>query len=395
MNKLFLVVFAHKSSRDGGVADQRFELGEDGTFHPFEVALAHGDEHLPVLVLPVSCGLPFRINVPFAEPDKVARVLPSLLGDLFANMKPDWRISWELETSIGSDVSVSPSPGSGKTVAAGFVFPSDAWRSSPCEDEPWRLVIADAMLFRKRENETCVKFRAPDSSGILFFSDHGRLDRVFVDNRGLVPPPCANTNIRDLFSEGRDVFSILSRHLVEPKKSDLSGWQTFRHDRIMRAAKVSIPIAMIGLILLYNSFLWLECHTLQERRDFLRIATAKAFEKTFPGVHAVEPLTQSRTLLKTLQDRAIESAPPADLDAEKLLVECIENASTSLHLDGIFATGVSWRLQGMVSNYEALEAFKARCMGSSILCSGKITESHVVQTASGGIRFTLEGGFSR
>lgn len=69
----------------------------------------------PVLVLPVSGGVPFRLSLPFDDPEKIRQVLPQLLADTFARVGPDWPIAWEL---LREGTSV---------VAHGFAFPPDLY----------------------------------------------------------------------------------------------------------------------------------------------------------------------------------------------------------------------------------------------------------------------------
>lgn len=381
----------------GSGADQVYRLTGDGNLAPEPQPAAGGtmessrdDDMAEVLVLPASEGLPFQLEVPFSDPEKIRRILPQMVGDRFARVTPEWRLSW----MIGNGASAV----GGKARVAGLAFPPQALRR-PGPDRPsWRMVIPDFMLVSSSSSGWSTVI-APFSRGAVEFAADGRPIRFHVSGRGLPEPQEASSRPTfELLREGSAVLRGCSALLENLHGQDLSDWHLSRTQRLTKLAIGSGVAVLLGVALFWHLFLAWECSRLEERRRQLNMVLARSFERVFPGQRAVEPLLQARRLLEEREREAEKRVAEPVIPWYEFLGEGLKVVQDKARVEKIAASPGGWRIQGVIGSYRELSSLTAMLPTTILMRNGQTRETSPIKgdgRTVGGLRFVLEGPWKR
>jgi len=394
-----------------------------------------------ILVLPASEGLPFHVKLPFNDSFKVRKVLPQLLTDVFAHVTPEWRFSWNIVRDDNG------------WAAVGLAFPPKMIKAPPLPGQSWRLVVPDALLgmvpeshepevfdHDRKPNEPIdarndsqprrtedgisptdgvdtrnapgwrafsgisavtdiwVDFEAPFSKGRALFSRAGRLRKCTLQGRGLPSETYLNDSMPvrkiNLLESGEIVYRRLENLIRDPEYFDLSGWRETRSRKIATSTVMAAGTCLFVIMLLYHVFLGIECSRLNAEKRAILNSTKTAFEKVFPGQKAVEPLAQTKNLLKDLEKKAESSVRLPIIDWVGWIEETFRMVSGKAVLEGIKIGIGGWKVRGTVNSYRELEELTIALSKSGMNSGVRVADSQPLNSADAKrekLRFEIEG----
>ncbi|MFZ2960764.1 MAG: hypothetical protein WA705_28135 [Candidatus Ozemobacteraceae bacterium] len=378
-------------------SDEWRRLAPDGVFASVEPDAAKGEDEIPVLVVPAAMGVPFRLSLPFDDPEKIRLVLPQLLADSFARVGPGWRLSWEPFTDGAS------------TVAHGLAFAPELFDTWLEGRRDWRLIVPDVFLYSgTRWAGRAIRFKTVVSGGLARFSSDGRCERLLLDGRGL---PLQASLFADeepvdvgFFDEPVSLCERLQSLSLDPRSLDLSGWRERRRVNLGRLAGISLVAAAATVFLMLHVFWYFDCIRLERFRvETTRLINGR-FEATFPGQKAVEPVLQARRLLEELERQAGAVPPSPEVPMIPWLQAVVNGLTGRATIEKVRAAPEGWLIQGIIESYAALEKLQSELVsgdasGSRVLSGNGLRRGKVIRSTpvtgsgktAGKLQFTLEG----
>ena len=346
-------------------------------------------ENIPtVMVLPALAALPFQVELPFSDPDKIARVLPQFVADSYVDVDEKWFFSWQLSDK---------QPDTTVWKIAGLAFPPEFAPGAIMPAADIRLAIPDTALLDAAPGQAHL-IKTPVSSLVAIYETGHVVRRIFRTDAGLpVETLLAAERVEsidevDLTADPLLLAARIASILENPCRLDISGYRQIRKSRLTTLLVKSGVALIAACIFLWHIFLWLECRVTESAAQRTRQYMQTAFSAAFPGIPAVEPITQTDRKITEIETRLKEAATLPKIPWQSFFMSLAiasDSAATGSHLT---ARESGFRLSGVAKNYTALEALRGRIETCEAV--EKVATSESRQSDSG-ISFTLEGQWKR
>jgi len=377
VNKHYRVAFASESLNLSW-----FRLSESDLVPAPENDLP-GDQD--ILVLPSSSGLPFQIELPFGDSEKIRKVVPQFVADIYSEVSETWLFSWVAKAAAGGD---------DKPLwkISGIAFPPEFSPQRLCPDISWRLVIPDVLLVDSSDR-TAFRLVTPANEFVAVFPEKDLIGRIIRDQSIPLMPVLAALGI----DEVRDVSLVKSPQIVYGKLPallddsgflDLSGWRQGKRSAALRWAAGSLVLLFLGLVLTGHFFLWFECYLYESAAQRTFASVSSAFSQTLPGVPMIDAVSQLRRKITDAENSLREAGTLPNirwLDMMSLLEVAADSGIKMLKAGG---RDNGFRFQGAAPDYTSLEAYRNRIAADARVESVTMPES---RKSGAEVIFVLEG----
>ncbi len=342
-----------------------------------------------IAILPGSAALPFEVALPFSDPEKIARVLPQFVADLYVDVDETWHFSWK---------ALKSEQGEAGCLVVGLTLPPQFAPAMLAGDDEFRLMLPDLLLVDARPG-MAARVKTPVCETIAIFSEARAVRRVLPLSAGLPEDML-------LAAEGVEVLEevdltaaapVLHRQIESLLASDcgsldISGFSRARRRSLRSLLALSAAVIAFLWFMSWHLFVWLECRITEGAAQRTRAHMQQAFSATFPGTPVVEPLTQTSRSIMELEKRLKEATLMPKLPWLRVL-RLVSMVGVS---DGTFqrltARENGFRCNGTARDYAALERLRSLFTDSGIFERVNIAES---RQADDGIMFSLEAPWKK
>ena len=341
----------------------------------------------PILILPASRGLPFQLELPFGEEQKINRILPQAVADIFSSVDENWLFSWKKKL-ITNDAEAYTS-----FKIAGLAYPPEFKRIISDCGISWRLVVAETEFLPLSEEKAGFIINSINKESYAVAVEYKNIKRLLgepestITKLALRKEGIAQLKPFRFAQEGKAVFEKALFLTENPENIDLSGWSQNR----FRKAKLMVAGTLLSLLVFvavaWHFFLWIEClkHEAAGRRT--QRAMLGAFSKVFPGIPVVDPVNQlarkKDSLIKELSFSK-EYFYDSFLPAIRLSTE-LGNRRFLIHR--IKGKNELFSVAGISPDYSALNKLKSELAKKVQVSQLRVTETRKI---SEGIKFRLE-----
>lgn len=387
MSKIYNLAFVSES-----LEIRWYQLREAGDFTIEQFEYSFSDLPLSgseILILPSSCGLPFQLELPFGDPDKIKKVIPQFVADQYSEVNENWIFSWHL---------AAPPPDSEKPSwkISGMAFPKEFSPSILAPQVSWRLAIPDVFLI-KSEERSAFRVVSPVADFVAVFSGKDQIDRVLRDSSIPLMPVLSASGISkigevELFKQPSDIFSKIVGFEQEPGFFDLSGWQQKSLAKNLRWLASAMMAMLLGLVFLSHFFLWFECYLTESAADRTVNSMRDAFTATFPGVPVIDAVSQLKRKKSELETSLKEAGSVPNVSWLSVLLLASEASDTGVRLTKIVGKDDGIRFQGFATDYTSLEAFRRKIESNGLIDKVTTPESRKNGDV---VVFVLEGKWKK
>ncbi|MBF0409163.1 MAG: hypothetical protein HQM10_17575 [Candidatus Riflebacteria bacterium] len=340
-----------------------------------------------ILLLPVSSGLPFEVEIPFPDPEKASRILPEMLCDVFSNVPQGSKISWEY---LQKDE---------KLLVSGLLF-SDGNLIKVIEGFDWRIAIPESYIFpqdisSERNENRLIQMESPSGKFIQSVDEKTGFRKYFFMDRGIpyLVPDSSRLSCINILLSGKLVLQELDKLFENSQYTDVSGWRIKKSEHIKNTVKFYLLFLIIGILFLLNLLIFFEEKELLRNRRELASHLKKAFETSFPGEKSVEPLLQSQKILSELEKTSALRKPPLMVDLAVLFSDMRSIFEGNASVTRVIVSGPTWKIQGETSGYQVLEELVKTWNGKSAFKNAKYTDARPLSGRGKEeiLSFSLEG----
>jgi len=308
-----------------------------------------------ILVLPALAGLPFQISLPFGDCDKISRVIPQFVADIYSEVDENWCFTWNLSEAPSSD-------GAPSWKVSGLAFPAEFAPERLAPALSWRLAIPDTALLAP-EAASAFRLISPVHEFVAVFSDKNSVSRIIRDATIPLRPVLSAAGIEELCeanlsSTPENLFKRVDELLNNAGSIDLSGWQRREKARALRWAVAGALSLIVGLIFAAHLMLWYECQLYERAAERTFGHVSSAFTGVFPGVPMIDAVSQLRRRISETAGRLKDAGSLPDLrwsDMMALTTGAVEHKLRMLKLIGRID---GFRLHGIAANFTSLDAFR-------------------------------------
>lgn len=326
-----------------------------------------------ILVLPATAGLPFQIELSFADPVKVARVIPQLAADQYAEINENWLFSWNISTKTVGEPCY---------LVSGIAFPPEFSPSRLAPAIVWRLAVPDFLLAGV-EQKAAIRISTPVSEYLGLFSAKNSLQRVISDRSLPIQPILAASGLGNVFpvslqNNCGQLFSLVGAAIEEPAHFDLSGFQQQLVGKNLRLSASALVGLLLGLVFIGHFFLWFEVYLTEAAAERTRISSAQAFSKVFPGVPVVDAVSQIRRKISEAQTSLNEAGSIPNVDWLSIFRLIEPAAASGIKLARLQSRADGFRIQGSATDYTSLDEFRRKIEASGVVEKVALPESRKV-----------------
>lgn len=336
-----------------------------------------------ILILPATAGLPFQIELSFADPLKVARVIPQLVADQYAEIDDNWLFSWNVSNpEIPSNPESVTNQQPPKYLVSGIAFPPEFSPKKLAPDIVWRLAVPD-FLVAGIDARAAIRMTTPVGEYLGLFSAKDSLQRVISDRNLPIRPILAASGLgkvvsMNLQSDAGRVFSLVNALLDEPGNFDLSGFRQQLVGKNMRLSAAAFAGLLLGLVFIGHFFLWFEVYLTEAAAERTRISTTQAFSQVFPGVPVVDAVSQIRRKISEAQTSLNEAGSIPNVDWLSIFRLIEPAALLGIKLARLQSRADGFRIQGAATDYTSLDEFRHKIEASGIVEKVTMPESRKV-----------------
>lgn len=366
MNKTFRLAFASEK-----LELSWFELSENGLV-PVEAVVKDRHDVDNILVLPALAGLPFQIELPFSAPEKIGKVVPQFVADIYPEIDENWLFSWSIAAAA---VTVD------KTVwrVSGVAFPPEFAPQRLSSATRWRLAIPDTALVNA---QACAAYRltSPVHSFIVVFSEKDQVARIVRDLNIPLAPVLAAAGIeavRDftLCDLPGSVFQKVNELLDDASCLDLSGWHQQKKAKRLRWATACLVALLTGLVFIGHFFIWFECHLNERAAERTYGYVSTAFAKVFPGTPMIDAVSQIKRKITEAGSSIREAGALPDIRWPDIVELAIVGGDHGIKMLKVVGRNRGVRCQGLARDFTSLEGFRRRLSEDSRIAVVSMPES--------------------
>ncbi|GAB4273703.1 MAG: hypothetical protein Kow0029_13510 [Candidatus Rifleibacteriota bacterium] len=368
-----------------------------------------------ILVLPSVSGLPFQIELPFSDPEKIRKVIPQFVADQYSEVNTDWLFSWRLSEKpaanfaeasakperseeIASDVhdKTGSGPEAGEVVAAclvsGVAFPPEFNKTIQSEEFQWRLVLPDVFLLEAGYG-CAYRLKTPCSEFVAIYGTAGLITRIVADNAIPLRPLLASHGLEkvvdfEFAANPAQLYARLTYWLGCSANVDLSGWHQKRKSTLLRWSVGSCIALFLGAVFISHFFLWFEI-VLNENAAKRTLDSMKAaFNQVFPGVPVVDPVSQVKRKKALAEEQLIEATSIPNIPWVELLKFVSLAPSSGARIFKMLGRNNGFRIHGFAVNYTSVENYRKTIEASKALERISTVES---RKSGDEVLFVLEG----
>jgi hypothetical protein len=375
-------LLAYKLSEEGEWAEHNeFALADVAE----NKAISESMSDEPVLVLPAVRGLPFQIDLPFGDDQKIKRILPQAVADIFSNVDEEWLFSWKKKRVSGESESLFK--------VTGIAYPPEFKAVVSSCGIVWRLVISETALINLPEEKAGFIVNVMEQGNFSIVSEWENVKRLLsepespVTKLALRREGCGTLRNFNFSENGKKVFERLQWLKENCENLDLSGWRQNRAHRIQKTAIASVVCLFLFIAVVWHFFLWLECLKYEAAGKRTQKSMQEAFSSIFPGIPVVDPSSQLARKKETLTKGYANSKEYFYSSFLPVLRLTTELGQRRFLIHRIKGKQEAFSVAGIAPDYSALNNLKSELAKNSQVSSLRVTET---RKAAKGIKFRLE-----
>jgi hypothetical protein len=336
------------------------------------------EEAQNIMILPSSQGLPFQIELPFGDSNKIRKVIFQFVADQYAEVDESWIFSWNLNPLEQHSEENADQTGH-KWLISGVAFPSQFKPEKIAPDSNWRLAVPD-VFFLPATEASAFHLKSPVAEFVAVFNGENRIQRIISDFSLPLMPVLAANNIDEVRQFDFDQFASeiedkITTFLESNSEIDISGWHLKNRSRSLKITSMALIFLLVGLVFIGHFFLWFETHITESAAQRTDSYISEAFSEVFPGVPVVDAVSQIRRKISTAENSLEEAGSVPTIAWTNLLKIAAECPDLQIRLDRIKADGKAFVLHGFAQSYSALTEFRKAVSANSLVAELRMPET--------------------
>lgn len=324
----------------------------------------NSDDETNVLILPSSCGLPFQIELPFGDPEKIKKVVPQFVADQYSEVDETWLFSWKL---------LEPAPDAERQFwkISGLAFPKEFSPATISPETTWRLALPDVYLLWVKEM-SAFRLETPGADFVAIYSGKDQINRIFRDPSIPLAPVLSAEGLADvedkkLVDSPGEVFSRIEEIFTDSGFLDLSGWHQKKFVETFHWSAASIAAMIVGLIFVGHFFLWFECYLTESAAQRTVLSRNASFSTVFPGVPIIDAVSQIKRKISEAENSLKEAGSVPNVPWFSVLQLASGAKDSDVRLIKVVGRDKGFRFQGAARDYTSLEDFRKRLESSDLV----------------------------
>ncbi|MGM0601555.1 MAG: hypothetical protein ACQETH_17215 [Candidatus Rifleibacteriota bacterium] len=336
------------------------------------------EEAQNIMILPSGEGLPFQIELPFGDSNKIRKVIFQFVADQYAEVDETWIFSWNLNP-LERHSEENADQTAHKWLISGVAFPPQFKPEKLAPEIDWRLAVPDVFLLPASE-ASAFHLISPVAEFVAVFNGKDQIQRIISDFSLPLMPVLAANKIEEIleFNFSQSAFVIeekITNFLESNPEIDISGWHLKNRSRSLKISSLALIILVVGLVFIGHFFLWFETYLTENAAQRTGGYISKAFNEVFPGVPVVDAVSQIRRKISTAENSLEEAGSLPIIAWTNLLKIVAESSELQIRLDRIKADSKAFALYGFAQSYSALTAFRQVVSGDSQVADLRMPET--------------------